>query len=178
MADGYQNTPTGFQMQQLTDEDIASDLLLGSKLAIECYGKAAIEATDEGLHHTFSHFGKQAETTQRRLWDFLHKKGWYSVHWATGEQVQKAKEIARDYESVLFGGPGSSFRGGTPSSPESYRRVGVGVGDHTTYGREPSYPESRSFSFNQNPSRYPESGFRGEYPQGTPFREGVEKPRY
>lgn len=95
----------------LTDEDIASDLLVHLKYMVACYGRAAVEAAGQTLNQNFRHLGQHAEASQRRLWQHMYRKGWYGVHWATDGEIRKTYEMARSsHEEIQAQGSGEDIR--------------------------------------------------------------------
>ena len=67
------------QFQQLTDKDIAGDVLTGTKHMAQGYMMAIIEANDQNLRQTFKDFHDQCLDDQYRVFQVMSQRGWYKV---------------------------------------------------------------------------------------------------
>lgn len=83
--------------EQLTDEDIANDALITAKANSGIYQFGASEASSNTLHQMFSHLSRDTEQFQRRMWEYLHRKGWYSLRWADEREIDEAREKAQSF---------------------------------------------------------------------------------
>lgn len=95
---------------ELTDEDIANDALMTAKATCGIYSFGAMEASSHTLHQMFSHLSKETEQFQRRMWEYLHRKGWYSLRWADEREIEDAREKAESFRHWMGEHMGSKER--------------------------------------------------------------------
>ena len=76
------------QYQQLTDKDIASDILTGIKYMSQGYMHAIMEAQDQNLRQTFKDYHDQCLNDQYRLFQLMQQNGWYKVPMILDESRQ------------------------------------------------------------------------------------------
>ena len=67
------------QFQQLTDKDIAGDILTGIKHMAHGYMLAVVESNDQNLRQTFKDFHDQYLDDQYRVFQIMNQRGWYKV---------------------------------------------------------------------------------------------------
>jgi spore coat protein CotF len=65
--------------QQLTDKDIAGDVLTGVKYMAQGYMMAVIESSDQTLRQTFKDFHDQCLNDKYRIFQVMNQHGWYKV---------------------------------------------------------------------------------------------------
>jgi len=75
--------------QQITDKDIAMDMLSGSKADIGQLSKAITESTNPQLRLTLTNQLNSAINSHFRLTDMAIKKGWYEAHSCPTELINK-----------------------------------------------------------------------------------------
>ncbi len=64
---------------QLTDKDIAGDVLTGAKQMAHGYMMAILESQDQNLRQTFTDFHDQCLRDHQDIFEVMNKKGWYKV---------------------------------------------------------------------------------------------------
>lgn len=74
------------QMQQLTDKDIAGDVLTCTKHMAHGYMTAILEAQNQNLRQTFKDFHDQYLNDHYRIFQIMHQNGWYKVPMILDEQ--------------------------------------------------------------------------------------------
>ena len=65
--------------QQLTDKDIAGDVLSSIKMNCSQYLHAVLEAQDQSIRQTFVDYQNQCMSSQERIFRYMQDKGWYKV---------------------------------------------------------------------------------------------------
>ncbi|RJX23904.1 MAG: spore coat protein [Dethiobacter sp.] len=82
------------QIQQLTDKDIAGDVLTGVKYMAQGYMMAVMESNDQNLRQTFKDFHDQCLNDQYRIFQVMNQHGWYKVPMILDEaQAQPAQRF-------------------------------------------------------------------------------------
>lgn len=66
-------------VQQLTDKDIAGDILSSIKLSCGSYMHAVLEAQDQSIRQTFMDYQNQCFDSQERIFRYMQDQGWYKV---------------------------------------------------------------------------------------------------
>ena len=77
------------QEHQLTEKDIAGDVLTGTKHMAQCYMTAVMESQDQNLRQTFKDFHDQCLNDQERIFQIMQKNGWYKVPMILDETPQR-----------------------------------------------------------------------------------------
>jgi len=65
--------------QQLSEKDIASDILSGFKFNAAGYLHATMEAQDPGIRQAFHDYQGQCITAQEKIFRYMQDQGWYKV---------------------------------------------------------------------------------------------------
>ncbi len=65
--------------QQLTDKDIAGDVLTAIKHGSMGYMQAVLEAQDTSLRQTFKDYHDQLLDNQEQVFRYMQHQGWYQV---------------------------------------------------------------------------------------------------
>lgn len=66
-------------VQQLTDKDIAGDILSGFKLCCSGYMHGVLEAQDQSIRQTFKDYQNQCLDSQEKIFRYMQEQGWYKV---------------------------------------------------------------------------------------------------
>ncbi len=66
-------------VQQLTDKDIAGDVLTGIKMSSKGYMHGVLEAQDQNIRQTFQDYQNQCLDEQEKIFRFMQEQGWYKV---------------------------------------------------------------------------------------------------
>ena len=74
---------------QLTEKDIALDLMTSSKAGITTLTKVLTETTNSQLRNTRMNELTTCVNSHHRLSDIAISKGWYNAHATPDEQLQK-----------------------------------------------------------------------------------------
>lgn len=64
---------------QLTDKDIAGDVLNGIKLSCTNYLHAVLESQDQNIRQTFLDYERQCLDSQEKMFRYMQDQGWYKV---------------------------------------------------------------------------------------------------
>jgi len=67
------------QAGQLTDKDIAGDILTGIKHMAQGYMTAIMESQDQTLRQSFKDFHDQCLSDQEKVFQIMQENGWYKV---------------------------------------------------------------------------------------------------
>ena len=65
--------------QQLTDKDIAGDILSSIKLSCSSYLNAVLESQDPSIRQTFKEYQNQCLDQQDKIFRYMQDQGWYKV---------------------------------------------------------------------------------------------------
>jgi spore coat protein CotF len=65
--------------QQLTDKEIAGDILNGTKLSCSNYLQAVLESQDQSIRQTFLDYERQCLESQDKIFRYMQDQGWYKV---------------------------------------------------------------------------------------------------
>ncbi len=65
--------------QQLTEKDIAGDILSSIKLNAGGYLHAVMEAQDPAIRQTFVDYQSQCISSQDKIFRYMQDMGWYKV---------------------------------------------------------------------------------------------------
>ncbi|NLA26644.1 MAG: spore coat protein [Firmicutes bacterium] len=65
--------------QQLTEKDIAGDILSSIKFNASGYLHAVIEAQDQVIRQTFLDYQNQCLASQEKIFRYMQDQGWYRV---------------------------------------------------------------------------------------------------
>jgi spore coat protein CotF len=65
--------------QQLTDKEIAGDILNGTKLSCSNYLQAVLESQDQNIRQTFLDYERQCLESQEKMFRYMQDQGWYKV---------------------------------------------------------------------------------------------------
>ncbi len=76
------------QHQQLSDKDIAGDILTGVKFMSQGYMHAILESQDQNLRQMFKTFHDQCLNDQYRVFQAMNQNGWYKVPMILDESQQ------------------------------------------------------------------------------------------
>ena len=76
--------------QQLTDQDIAGDVLTGIKFLAQGYMHATMESQNQNLHQTFKDFHDQHLDDHWQVFQFMKQNGWYKVPMILDEEQQQS----------------------------------------------------------------------------------------
>jgi spore coat protein CotF len=66
-------------VQQLSDKDIAGDVLSSFKLSASGYLHGVLEAQDQSIRQTFVDYQNQCLSSQERIFRYMQDQGWYKV---------------------------------------------------------------------------------------------------
>lgn len=64
-------------MMELSQQEMARDLLLQQKHLVQSYTLAETESANRHVRELFHHLHTQAESMHARLFHALHQRGWY-----------------------------------------------------------------------------------------------------
>ena len=188
-------------MENLTDRDMAYDVLYGTKQAAMLFMEATLESASPACRHLFHRLHDDAMRDQWRLWQFLHGKAEYRVEAAGRAEIDGVRRRMEHlwqshrgtaaagrggYENASRGRAGDSARGGWEDrsawdgAPEGSDWYGAPAGPR--YGT-PGYAASGSSSSAYGAWNQAESGVAfepaGALPQDTQFESerGFAAPR-
>jgi spore coat protein CotF len=65
--------------QQLSDKEIAGDILSGIKLSCASYLQAVLESQDQSIRQTFLDYQRQCLDNQEKVFRYMQDHGWYKV---------------------------------------------------------------------------------------------------
>ncbi len=74
--------------QQLTDKDIAGDVLTGIKHLAQGYMLAILESQNQNLRQTFKDFHDQNLNDHWQVFQIMQQNGWYNVPMVLDEEQQ------------------------------------------------------------------------------------------
>ncbi|NMB35068.1 MAG: spore coat protein [Firmicutes bacterium] len=74
--------------QQLTDKEIAGDVLTGTKHLSQGYMHAILESQNPNLHQTFIDFHDQHLNDHWQIFQIMQQNGWYKVPMILDEEEQ------------------------------------------------------------------------------------------
>ena len=66
-------------VQQLTEKEIAGDILSGFKLNAAGYLQAVLEAQDPSIRQAFVDYQNQCLASQEKIFRYMQDQGWYKV---------------------------------------------------------------------------------------------------
>ena len=66
-------------MPQLTDKDMAGDVLSSIKLNCNSYLYATLESQDPSIRRTFMEYQTQCLNSQEKIFRYMQDQGWYKV---------------------------------------------------------------------------------------------------
>lgn len=78
--------------QQLTDKDIAGDVLTGTKHMAQGYMHAILESQNQTLHQTFKDFHDQHLADHWQVFQIMEQNGWYKVPMVLDEAQQQLQQ--------------------------------------------------------------------------------------
>lgn len=78
--------------QQLTDKDIAGDVLTGIKHMAQGYMYAILESQNQILHQTFKDFHDQYLNDHWQVFQVMEQNGWYKVPMILDEAQQQLQQ--------------------------------------------------------------------------------------
>lgn len=64
---------------QLSERDILTDLLIGTKYISSNYHTGVLEAANDRIRNTFIQLNNDELNFQKRIFDIMHDRGWYHV---------------------------------------------------------------------------------------------------
>jgi len=85
---GGDSTIMDQRSNNLTDKDIAHDILCGLKGIALGYHTASSEAASQSAWKTFSSNHDDVMKHQRKLWETMYSKGWYQVQGQANPNVE------------------------------------------------------------------------------------------
>jgi len=66
-------------MPNLTDKDIADDILDNLKASTQGYTMGVLEAADQNIRQTFVEFQQGCQNSHWKLFNMMNERGWYQV---------------------------------------------------------------------------------------------------
>lgn len=182
-------------MENLTDRDMAYDILSGTKQAAMLFMEATLESASPACRHLFHRLHDDEMRDQWRIWQFLHSKGEYRVEAASRSEIDGVRRrmdhlcqthrIAgaagrSSYQNAAQGRGAESGRGGWEDrpawdgAPEGADWYGSPAGPR--YGT-PGYAASASSSTAYGAWNQAESGVAFEPASGLPQDTQFESER-
>ncbi|WP_018661777.1 spore coat protein [Weizmannia acidiproducens] len=90
---------------QMNDRDLANDLLAMEKYMTASYNTAMNEASHDALYQDLLSIFTETQNQQRRLYELMFQKGWYSLEAAEQEKMQQSLQQHQGYSSQFpYGG--------------------------------------------------------------------------
>ncbi|OEF98215.1 spore coat protein [Desulfuribacillus alkaliarsenatis] len=86
----------------LNDRDILNEMISLEKHASNLYHTATIEASNPSLHQSCSNIMQETLQCQRKLFQLMSQKGWYSPQNADQQQVSQAYQKFQGYMQSQF----------------------------------------------------------------------------
>jgi similar to spore coat protein len=88
--------PTSTATTPITDREIATMLLTSAKDCAKKSCAAAIEAASPDLHRLFVEETDNALRFQRKVWEYMHKKGWYDPYQTPRQMAEQDLRTAAE----------------------------------------------------------------------------------
>lgn|GEM_PF-1136146 len=103
--------------QPLGDRELASDCLFMEKAIAERYHWSSIEASDPELRRTLEQIHDEVHQGAKRLFDYLHRKGWYQPRYADPSTWEWFRGTIRGFQQEV----GTAMHGlPSPGQPWGY----------------------------------------------------------
>ncbi|AJO21971.1 hypothetical protein B4096_2413 [Heyndrickxia coagulans] len=101
-----QNPKTQFpETPEMNDRDLANDLLSMEKYMTASYNTAMNEASHEKLYRDLLTIFTETQNEQRKLYETMFQKGWYSMEAAEQQKLQQSFQQHQGYASQFpYGG--------------------------------------------------------------------------
>jgi len=97
-----QQTGTGMQQQSgMSDQDLATDVLIFEKHMGISYSTALNEASTQPFFNLISQICVETQQTQHQLFEFMKQQGWYKTSPETPATLQKNAQKAKSDMSQL-----------------------------------------------------------------------------
>ncbi|GER70533.1 hypothetical protein BpJC7_18360 [Weizmannia acidilactici] len=89
----------------MNDRDLANDLLSMEKYMTASYNTAMNEASHEALYRDLLSIFTETQNQQRKLYELMFKRGWYSLEAAEQQKLQQSYQQHQGYASQFpYGG--------------------------------------------------------------------------
>ncbi len=87
---------------QLSDKDMLTDLLLGTKSISTAYHHGVLEAANNRTRNTFIQLNNEELNFQKQIFDIMHDRNWYQVEPAqmTAASQQQQRTVAPQQMNV------------------------------------------------------------------------------
>lgn len=76
---------------RLSERDMMTDLLLGTKSISNCYHQGVLEAAHDSVRNTFIQINNEELNFQKQIFDMMHDRGWYYVQPANMSAAQQPR---------------------------------------------------------------------------------------
>jgi len=91
-------TPTGISMN---DKDYITSVLTCLKEMTKNYTIAMTEASNEKLHNSFHSTFEELMKLQRKIYELMFRKGWYSLSVAEQQKImEKYNTLSQEYQDL------------------------------------------------------------------------------
>lgn len=95
-----QSVSTETALSRLTDQIIASDLLIYTKAGVKAYSAAITEASTPTVRNLLKKQLDQAISFQEQVGSYIAERGWYNAYDA-GEQIKTDAETTQNTLNLL-----------------------------------------------------------------------------
>jgi similar to spore coat protein len=95
-----QSVSTETALSRVTDQVIASDLLIYAKTAVKTYSSAIAESSTPVLRNLLRKHLEQALAFQEQVASYVADRGWYNAYDA-GEQLKSDAELTQNTLNLL-----------------------------------------------------------------------------
>ncbi|WP_261130383.1 spore coat protein [Bacillus sp. Marseille-Q3570] len=89
---------------EMNDRDFMNDVLGTEKYLTDSYSHAMNEASHQALYQDVSSIAKETQDCQRKLFNVMFQKGWYSFDQAQTQQLQQDYQKFSGYKNQLPNG--------------------------------------------------------------------------
>ena len=98
IANPKTQTPTGISMN---DKDYITSVLTCLKEMTKNYTTAMTEASNESLHKSFHSIFLELMKLQRKVYELMFRKGWYSLETAEKQKInEKYQTLSQEYQDL------------------------------------------------------------------------------
>lgn len=98
IANPKTQTPTGISMN---DKDYITSVLTCLKEMTKNYTTAMTEASNESLHKSFHSIFLELMKLQRKVYELMFRKGWYSLEAAEKQKInEKYQTLSQEYQDL------------------------------------------------------------------------------
>jgi len=128
----------GMVQPNLSDRDIAEDLLSSEKYVSDLYAKATLEATDPRLRSTFQQLHSEAQNAAKHAFDYLNSKGWYQPRRADPQTLTNLKSSADEIRRSVSQSAQAQAQTQQPGYSPQYQQQYAGAQQQyaTGYGQQ------------------------------------------